>query len=88
MVVIRYPSERRNKRNTIIRNERDRREWTLLTISFIGLGVIPGAYVLTGFPRSLNQGFSPTGPGSGLRFSSARSCCSAPRTRHSDGTGR
>ena len=57
--VIRYPSERRNKRNTIIRNERDRREWTLLTISFIGLGVIPGAYILTGFPRSLNQGFSP-----------------------------
>ena len=57
--VIRYPSERRNKRNTIIRNERDRREWTLLTISFIGLGVIPGAYVLTGFPRSLNQSFAP-----------------------------
>ena len=35
------------------------REWTLLTIVTAGLFLIPAAYVLTGFPASLDRPFIP-----------------------------
>ncbi|HYF08780.1 MAG TPA: protein-S-isoprenylcysteine O-methyltransferase [Acetobacteraceae bacterium] len=57
--VIRRPFERKTKRNVITRNARDAREWTLLAISFTGLGVIPFVHVLTGFPAFADQPFSP-----------------------------
>ncbi len=57
--VIRRPFERKTKRNTITLDGMDLREKLLLAISFTGLGVIPAVYIATGFPRGLDQAFSP-----------------------------
>lgn len=64
--VIRRPFERKIRRNVIRRDARDAREWTLLGISFTGLGIIPAVYVATGFPAALDQGFSPVRAWGGL----------------------
>ncbi|TCT07271.1 protein-S-isoprenylcysteine O-methyltransferase Ste14 [Tepidamorphus gemmatus] len=56
--VIRYPYERKAKRTAVARSRRDWREVTLLTISLSGLGIIPGAYVATGFGRVGDYAFS------------------------------
>lgn len=56
--VIRYPFERKAKRMAVARSRRDWREVTLLTISLSGLGIIPGAYVATGFGRFGDYTFS------------------------------
>jgi protein-S-isoprenylcysteine O-methyltransferase Ste14 len=45
--VIRYRFARRSKKIAIIRRDYEIRESILLTISSIGLGVLPGLYVLT-----------------------------------------
>ena len=57
--VIRRPFERKTKRNVIAHDAMDLREKTLLGISFTGLGLIPFAYIATGFPAALDQAFSP-----------------------------
>lgn len=64
--VIRRPFERKIRRNVIRRDARDAREWTLLGISFTGLGIIPAVYVATGFPAALDQAFSPVRAWGGL----------------------
>jgi len=56
--VIRRPFERKTKRNVLARDAMDLREKVLLSISFTGLGLIPFAYVATGFPAALDQTFS------------------------------
>ncbi|GGJ36923.1 protein-S-isoprenylcysteine O-methyltransferase [Neoroseomonas lacus] len=64
--VIRRPFERKSKRNVLLRDAMDVREKTLLLISLTGLGVIPLAYIATGFPKALDQGFSPLRAVAGL----------------------
>jgi len=64
--VIRLPFERKTKRNVVLRDAMDLREKTLLFISFTGLGLIPLAYIATGFPRALDQAFSPVRAVAGL----------------------
>jgi len=57
--VIRYPHQRRSRR-TPKRLRSDRvRELLLMTISSMGLGVIPSLYVATGFPRFADTAFRP-----------------------------
>lgn len=56
--VIRRPFERKTKRNVLARDAMDLREKALLSISFTGLGLIPFAYIATGFPAVLDQAFS------------------------------
>jgi protein-S-isoprenylcysteine O-methyltransferase Ste14 len=56
--VIRRPFERKAKRNVLARDAMDLREKLLLSISLAGLGIIPFAYVATGFPAALDQEFS------------------------------
>jgi protein-S-isoprenylcysteine O-methyltransferase Ste14 len=57
--IIRRPFERKVRRNVIIRDGADARETLLLGISLTGLGIVPGIYIATGFPRFANQVFSP-----------------------------
>jgi protein-S-isoprenylcysteine O-methyltransferase Ste14 len=56
--VIRRPFERRTKRNVLARDAMDLREKALLAVSFTGLGLIPFAYIATGFPAAFDQAFS------------------------------
>lgn len=50
--VLRIPFERKAKRQRVAdARHRDAREMTLLTISTLGLGVIPAIYAATSFPR-------------------------------------
>jgi protein-S-isoprenylcysteine O-methyltransferase Ste14 len=58
--VIRRPFERKSKRNLLLRDAMDLREKVVLGVSFTGLGLIPFAYIATGFPAALDQVFSPT----------------------------
>lgn len=57
--VNRLPHERRSGRTPVARNVRDVRETVLLTISLSGLGLIPLAYVATGFPAAAERAFVP-----------------------------
>lgn len=47
--LIRFPYERKVRKNAIKTNRRDKAELLLLGISLTGLGIIPIAYVITGF---------------------------------------
>jgi len=64
--VIRRPFERKSKRNVLLHDAMDLREKTLLLISLTGLGLIPLAYIATGFPKALDQGYSPLRAVAGL----------------------
>lgn len=57
--VIRYPYERRVKKNAIKATKRDRQELVLLVISLSGLGIIPILYVLVGFGAFAERPFIP-----------------------------
>ena len=57
--VIRRPFERRAKKLGVSKSLADWREWLLLVIALFGLFLIPAAYVLTGFPASLDRPFIP-----------------------------
>lgn len=57
--LIRFPHERRVKKNKITSTKRDTQELILLGISLSGLGIIPVVYVLTGFPAFANRPFIP-----------------------------
>ena len=56
---IRYPFEHRAKKLKVRKSLLDWRERVLLVIISFGLFAIPAAYVLTGFPASLNYAFIP-----------------------------
>ncbi len=49
--VLRRPFERRAKRIKLRRDSRDIRERARLAVSTLGLGIVPGIYVATGWPR-------------------------------------
>ena len=49
--VIRYPFERRAKRQRVARSGRGVAERVRMAISLAGLGILPGLFVATGFPR-------------------------------------
>jgi protein-S-isoprenylcysteine O-methyltransferase Ste14 len=49
--VIRYPFERKAKRVRVVGGARSASERVGLVVATLGLGVIPGFYVATGFPR-------------------------------------
>lgn len=49
--VLRLPHERRAKRTKLSRNERRAPEAIRLAISFTGLGIVPFAYAVSGWPR-------------------------------------
>ncbi|SMD12749.1 Protein-S-isoprenylcysteine O-methyltransferase Ste14 [Fulvimarina manganoxydans] len=49
--VIRFPFERRAKRARVSATRRGLAETLRMAISFTGLGVLPGLFVATGFPR-------------------------------------
>jgi protein-S-isoprenylcysteine O-methyltransferase Ste14 len=57
--IIRYPFHRRAKKVRIHKSLLDWRERALLAVAFFGLFVIPGVYVLSGFPVSLDRPFVP-----------------------------
>lgn len=57
--LIRLPHERKVKKNAIKSSKRDAWEITLLGISLTGLGIIPIAYVFTGFPAFAERAFVP-----------------------------
>lgn len=63
---IRRPFERKSKRNVLVHDAMDLRETLLLGISLTGLGVVPGIYIVTGFPAALDQPFSPLRAAAGL----------------------
>ena len=64
--VIRRPFERKTKRNVLLRDAMDLREKALLLISLTGLGLLPLAYIATGFPAAFDQPFSPLRAVAGL----------------------
>ncbi|MEJ8571654.1 protein-S-isoprenylcysteine O-methyltransferase [Microbaculum marinum] len=57
--IIRYPHERRARKTAVSRSSRDGRELVLLSISLTGLGIVPVAYVATGFDGFADYPFSP-----------------------------
>jgi protein-S-isoprenylcysteine O-methyltransferase Ste14 len=57
--LIRFPHERKVRKNAIKSTRRDAWELTLLGISLTGLGLLPIAYVFTGFPAFADRAFVP-----------------------------
>jgi protein-S-isoprenylcysteine O-methyltransferase Ste14 len=57
--LIRFPHERKVRKNAIKTDQRDKTELLLLGISLTGLGIIPIIYVFTGFPAFANRSFIP-----------------------------
>lgn len=57
--VIRYPYARRARRSPVARSGRGVREMLLMSLSTLGLGVLPLLYVATGFPESADCTFRP-----------------------------
>lgn len=57
--VLRYPHERKARKTAVAASRRGGREWLLLSISTTGLGIIPGAYVATGFGGFADYAFVP-----------------------------
>ncbi len=57
--IIRHPFERKAKKIRVRKSLLDWREGSLLGIGLLGLFVVPGVYVLTRFPASLDRPFVP-----------------------------
>jgi protein-S-isoprenylcysteine O-methyltransferase Ste14 len=57
--IIRYPYERRSRRTRKLRRSDRGRELALMTISAMGLGIIPAVYALTDAPQFANYSFRP-----------------------------
>ena len=57
--VIRYPYERRARRNPVARTERGPREYLLMALSTTGFGLMPFLYICFDFPRWANYNFHP-----------------------------
>ncbi|NDW05087.1 protein-S-isoprenylcysteine O-methyltransferase [Jiella pacifica] len=64
--VIRYPFERRAKRRRVQKTARGRAETVRMLISLSGLGILPGIFVATGFPRFATYSPSPVQTGLGV----------------------
>lgn len=65
--VIRLPFERKAKRAQVAdARHRTLREMVLLSISTLGLGVVPAVFAATGFPRGLTYALSPVQVVAGL----------------------
>ncbi|MCE7029503.1 protein-S-isoprenylcysteine O-methyltransferase [Jiella avicenniae] len=56
---IRYPFERRARRGRVRKTARGRAETIRMLISLSGLGIVPGIFVATGFPRFATYAPSP-----------------------------
>jgi protein-S-isoprenylcysteine O-methyltransferase Ste14 len=52
--ILRRPFERRAKRAGLSRDNRNAAEWARLSVSTLGLGILPFVYVVSGWPRSLS----------------------------------
>ncbi|MBP0614681.1 protein-S-isoprenylcysteine O-methyltransferase [Jiella mangrovi] len=63
---IRYPFERRAKRGRVKKTSRGRAETIRMLISLSGLGIVPGIFVATGFPRFATYDPSPILTGLGI----------------------
>jgi protein-S-isoprenylcysteine O-methyltransferase Ste14 len=57
--LIRFKHARRARRTPVTKSARGTREIVLLLISLTGLGIVPFAYVLTGFPWLADYSFRP-----------------------------
>src|SRR5450759_100271 len=57
--IIRHPFARKARKMGVSKSLLDWREWVLLASASFGLFLIPAAYVLTGFPTSLDRAFNP-----------------------------
>jgi protein-S-isoprenylcysteine O-methyltransferase Ste14 len=57
--VIRYPHERRARRAAVAEKRESVRQWALLTISFVGLFLVPAIYVTIGQPKFADYPFDP-----------------------------
>jgi protein-S-isoprenylcysteine O-methyltransferase Ste14 len=66
--IIRYPYARRSRRTPVTSTARGLRENALLTISLIGLGILPVVYIATGFPHFADYPFAKTRAWIGLFF--------------------
>ena len=64
--LFRFPYARRAVRTPVARSHRDAREIALLLISLTGMGILPFAYVATGFPRFATYPFQPALAWAGL----------------------
>ncbi|WAP69347.1 protein-S-isoprenylcysteine O-methyltransferase [Jiella pelagia] len=64
--VIRYPFERRAKRGRVEKTARGKAETARMLISLTGLGILPGIFVATGFPRFATYAPSPLQTALGL----------------------
>lgn len=69
--IIRFKHARRSRRVQIRHNDRDLRENVLLLISLSGLGILPLAYVVIGFPRFADYAFDPIESWFGVLFAVA-----------------
>lgn len=57
--ILRIRPERRSRKTPIRQSARDTREVVLLGMSLTGLGIVPYAYLATGFPRFADYPFVP-----------------------------
>lgn len=57
--IIRLPHELRSRRTPVACSQRGAREVMLLSISLLGLGILPLVYVATGFPQFADYTFHP-----------------------------
>src|SRR5215510_12612380 len=57
--IIRIPHARRSRRTRVARSRKDIREKALLIVSLAGLGIVPLAYIATGFPSFADYAFNP-----------------------------
>jgi protein-S-isoprenylcysteine O-methyltransferase Ste14 len=57
--VIRYPHERRARKQAIVRNNFDREERLLIGLAGVGLLVLPVIHLVTGFPAFADYRFQP-----------------------------
>lgn len=64
--VIRYPYARRARRSPVARSGRGAREMLLMSLSTLGLGVLPLLYVATGFPERADYTFRPAVASAGV----------------------
>lgn len=58
--VLRRPFERRAGRAGLSRDNKNATEWARLSVSTLGLGILPFIYVVSGWPRSLSYPARPT----------------------------
>jgi protein-S-isoprenylcysteine O-methyltransferase Ste14 len=54
---IRYPFQRRSRKNAVAKSLVDWREWVILGFLTAGLFVLPALYAVTGFPAALDRPF-------------------------------